>query len=154
MARGTAKDEFIPKNPQKYSGTYPIIYRSSWELTFMMWLDKHPYVLSWQSESLKVPYQNPLTGKWTYYLPDFLIVYADGSGNGKQHVEMIEIKPMKEVPGYQKLREDGRPYRVSKQTQLIQAINAAKWMAAQQLCRKKGWKWRVVTEETLYNYKV
>ena len=47
-----AKDEFIPKNPEKYSGKYPIIYRSSWEMTLMNVFDNHPNVLTWQSESL------------------------------------------------------------------------------------------------------
>lgn len=153
MARTTAKDFFTPKNPQKYIGKMPIMYRSSWELTMMMWLDSHPYILQWASESVDIPYRNPLTGKWSIYIPDFLIVYADKTG--RQHVEMVEIKPMKEVPGYQKISErTNRPLKVSKQTQLVQAVNAAKWAAAMQFCKKKGWKWRVVTEETLYNYKV
>lgn len=131
------------------------MFRSSWELSMMMWLDKHPYVLQWASESLEVPYQNPLTGKWTVYIPDFIVIYADGSGNGQQHCEMVEVKPKKECPGYQpKLNErTGRTARVSKQTQLAQVVNAAKWTAAMQFCKKRGWKFRVITEESLYNYK-
>jgi hypothetical protein len=155
MANKTAKGVFTPKNPLKYIGKSPITFRSSWELTMMMWFDKHPYIIQWASESIEIPYKNPLTNRWTVYIPDFVVVYADGSGSGAQHVEMVEIKPMKECPGYQPKvsSRTGRAGRVSKQAVLAQVINAAKWSAAMAYCQKRGWKWRVVTEESLYNYK-
>ena len=43
------------------------------------------------SEPVKITYQNPLTGKVTGYVPDFVITYIDASG--KKHAELIEIKP-------------------------------------------------------------
>ena len=63
--------KFTPKNPEKYIGTYPISYRSSWELVFMNKCDTHPNIKQWASESIKIPYRNPLTKKHTYYIPDF-----------------------------------------------------------------------------------
>jgi len=42
----TYKGLFKPKNPKKYNGdSTNIIYRSSWELRVMKWLDEHPKVV-------------------------------------------------------------------------------------------------------------
>ena len=74
--RGTYK----PKNPSKYAGKRPPIYRSGWELTFMRMCDNHPSVLSWASEPVRIPYRNPYTGKYTMYVPDFIMVYQNKNG--------------------------------------------------------------------------
>jgi hypothetical protein len=144
MANKFAKGEFVCKNPQKYMGKFPIIYRSSWEMTLMRVFDDHPNILGWSSESVSIPYQNPLTGRWSMYIPDFLVVYVDK--DGKQHCEMIEVKPLKETPGY-------REKRTSQRTKLVQAINQAKWAAAMAYCHKRGWGFRVATEKDLFAYK-
>ena len=65
------------KNPEKYIGHGSPRYRSSWEFTFMMFCDNNPSVQQWASESIKIPYRDPLTGKPTVYVPDFLISYID-----------------------------------------------------------------------------
>jgi len=143
MAKKTAKGEFTPKNPQKYLGKYPIIYRSSWELPMMRLFDTHPSVLGWSSETISIPYKNPLTGQWSMYVPDFLVIYVDRSG--AKHCEMIEVKPLKECPQY--------TGKVSKQTALVQAINAAKFQAAIAYCAKRGWKFRVANEQEMFAYK-
>ena len=57
----TYKGKFSPKNYKKYKGDRTkIIYRSSWELRFMKWLDHNNNVLSWGSETVIVPYKNPI----------------------------------------------------------------------------------------------
>jgi hypothetical protein len=44
------KGKFKPKNPQKYKGNVTnIIYRSSWELRLMSYLDNHKNIISWGS---------------------------------------------------------------------------------------------------------
>lgn len=153
MARRPDKGQYVPKNPQKYIGANldRITYRSSWELTMQQFLDNTPEILQWASESVHVPYQNPLTGKWSIYIPDFLVVYLDK--NGRQHCEMIEIKPAKEVPGMQVLNENGRPRRISPRDRLTQAVNAAKWQAALAYCAKRGWQFRVATEHQMFAWK-
>lgn len=110
----------------------------------MLFFDSHPNIISWSSESVSIPYQNPLTGRWSMYIPDFLISYIDK--NGQQHAEMIEIKPLKETPGYSEKRVDAR-------TKLVQAVNMAKWRAAQAFCAKRGIHFRVMTERDLFSYK-
>ena len=152
MAYKFSKGYFEPKNKAKYSGKLPIIYRSSWELKMMEVLDSHPNIIAWQSESFQIPYRNPLTGKFTVYIPDFLVLYADATG--KQHCDMIEIKPLKEVPGYQKVSEKtGRPARISPKDKASQIVNAAKWEAAILFCKKRGWNFRVATAEDLFRFK-
>ena len=144
MANKFAKGEFPIKNPAKYMGKLPAIYRSSWEMTFMRVLDDHPNILGWSSESISIPYQNPLTGKWSMYIPDFLVIFVDKDGN--KRCEMIEIKPIKETPGF----NQGR---ISAKTKLVQAINQAKWAAAAAYCHKRGWYFRVATERDLFGFK-
>jgi TnsA endonuclease N terminal len=152
MARSTAKGEFVPKNPNKYQGKLPIIYRSSWEFTAMQMFDLHPNVLAWQSESLQIPYYNPLAKRWSVYIPDFLVLYVDKGG--KQYCELMEVKPLKEVTGYQQISErTGKAKKLSPRDQAAQAINAAKWTAALEFCAKRNWSFRVVTEDTLFSHK-
>ena len=79
------------KNPEKYMGHGAPRYRSSWEFTFMTFCDNNPSIQQWSSESVKIPYRDPLTGKHTVYVPDFLISYVDKKM--KKHVEIVEIKP-------------------------------------------------------------
>jgi len=66
--------KYTIRNPQKYSGRGEPTFRSSWEYTFMNFCDDNPSVVAWASEPCKITYQNPLNGKVTGYVPDFVIV--------------------------------------------------------------------------------
>jgi len=140
------KSQYIPKNPNKVIGTKQITYRSSWELSVMRYFDHHPNVIAWSSESISIPYRNPLTGKQTVYVPDFLVVYEDK--NGLRRAEMIEVKPAKEVPGL--LNETKK---LSKRDKFAQVLNAAKWQAAAAFCAKRKIRFRVLTEQELFLFK-
>ena len=109
----------------------------------MKMFDLHPHIIAWQSEGVSIPYKNPLTRRHTVYIPDFLIVYEK---NGKKLVDMLEVKPAKEVPGM--LAEGKR--RLTAKDKLAQAINAAKWQAAIAYCAKRGVRFRVMTEHELF----
>ena len=131
--------EFIPTNPQKLIGHARPFARLSWELTVMTLLDKHPSVIQWASESISIPYVNPLTGKRTVYIPDFLVMFKDK--NNKQRVELIEVKPSKEA-----IAENAK----SKKDKSALILNTAKWSAALMWCKKNGVTFRVLTEKDLY----
>lgn len=139
--RNTARGVYVVKNPEKYVGGKDPVYRSSWEHTFMLFCDNNPAVEQWASEAVKIPYRDPLTGKNTVYVPDFLIVYTDK--NQKRHAELIEIKP-----NNQAFRESvgKNPYN---QAQYIK--NLAKWEAAQAWCKGRGIKFRVVSERDIFH---
>lgn len=134
-----SQDEFIPKNPHKLVGNAKPFYRSSWELTVMSLLDQHPNVIQWASESIAIPYKNPLTGKMHQYIPDFFIVYRDKSG--RERAELVEVKPAKEA-----IAENAR----SKRDKAALMINTAKWAAAMTFCKKNGINFRILTENELY----
>ena len=102
MASKFAQGRYSMKHPDKYLGNKTPLYRSSWEFAFMKFCDESPSVSKWASEAVKIPYKNPLTGKMTVYVPDFMIQYTDAKG--KQHAELIEVKPENQM----KLKEVGR----------------------------------------------
>ena len=92
----TYKGYFKANNPQKYRGDpTKIIYRSSWELKLMLYLDSHPDIIWWQSEEVVIPYLSPIDNRIHRYFPDFLV--KKKKADGTVEVEMIEIKPKKQT---------------------------------------------------------
>ncbi len=127
-------------NPTKYAGNRKPRYRSSWEHAFMRFCDNHPSIISWASESIKIPYRNPLTGRQSVYVPDFFIMYQNSKG--KKRAELIEIKPESQTRLGAK---------TSQHDKLAIAINHAKWEAAAKWCRLKGVQFRIVTEGDIFH---
>jgi hypothetical protein len=128
------------KNTAKYVGNGLPRFRSGWEFSFMMFCDGNDNVVNWASEPVRIPYRNPLTGKNTTYVPDFIVTYR--GPNNTLRAELIEIKPKK-----QSLIE-------SKQSQYdraMVAINYAKWSAAQAWCKANGLSFRVITEDQIFH---
>jgi hypothetical protein len=135
-----AQGFYTPKNPKKYIGKHTPRYRSGWELTFMTFCDNNDSIIYWASESIKVPYKHPLTGKPTIYIPDFFVVYQNK--RGQQVAEVVEIKPKKESVIESK--------RANARTMAIVAVNHAKWAAANAYCRANGLTFRVITEDDIF----
>ena len=106
----------------------------------MSFFDTNPAILQWASEAIHINYRNPFTGKNTIYVPDFFILYVDR--NGKQHGEIIEVKPYKETA-----LENARSMR----DKAAAVLNAAKWAAAKAYCAAQGLTFRVVTERDLFH---
>lgn len=140
MARKYSQGVFTPKNPTKYIGKGNILYRSSWELQFMMWCDKNVDVLKWASEAIRIPYRNPLTGKNTTYVPDFFVQYLDASRNVRSAI--FEIKPEK----HQILEKVGK----NRHDQIQYILNQAKWAAANAYCKSQGLEFRILNENDLF----
>lgn len=134
-----AQGIFEVKNPQKYVGKGKPRYRSGWEWTFMQFCDNNDSILQWASESVAIPYKNPITGKMTQYIPDFLVQYR--TKNNAVVTELIEIKPKK-----QSVIES----KASQRDKAIVAVNYAKWDAAQKWARRNGLVFRVITEDDIF----
>ena len=128
-------------NPTKYAGNRKPRYRSSWEHAFMRLCDEHPNVYQWASESIKIPYRHPFTGKYTVYVPDFFIIYQDK--NGKKNAEMVEVKPASQTT----MESAGKS--LAKKKQVV--INMAKWEAATAYAKQRKIRFRVVSEEQLFH---
>jgi hypothetical protein len=135
-----AQGIYTPKNPQKYIGNHKPKYRSGWELTFMTFCDSNDSIIYWASESMRIPYKHPLTGKPTIYVPDFFVVYQNRFG--KQVAEVVEIKPKKQSIIESKV--------ASAKDRMVVAINRAKWTAAMAYCKSQGLTFRVITEDDIF----
>ena len=117
------------------------IYRSSWEIAVMRMCDNNPAIQQWASEPVRIPYRDPLTGKQTVYVPDFLVMFEDKQE--KKHVELWEIKPANQ----QILEKVGKnPYN---QAQFVK--NQAKWQVATQWAKSRGMKFRVLNENDIFH---
>ena len=127
-------------NPAKYIGKGQPRYRSGWEHAFMRFCDTNEHVLQWASESINIPYRNPLTGKQTIYVPDFLVVYRTKGNTVK--AEVIEIKPS----GQSAITENQNG-----KERAIVAVNYAKWDAATKWCQRQGLTFRVITEKDMFH---
>jgi hypothetical protein len=139
------KGLFKPTNPAKYRGdpTF-IVYRSSWELKFMTYLDAHKDVIEWSSEELFIPYKSPIDGKIHRYFPDFIVKKK----NKQEIIEtiMVEIKPAKETQPPTKQTKKTKKYLKEVYTW---GINSAKWKAASEYCKDRNWKFLLMTEHEL-----
>ena len=106
----------------------------------MRFADNHPSVIQWASESIQIPYRNPLTGKHSIYVPDFVIIYQ--GKDGKRRGELIEIKPKSQTSLTEK---------TSQRDRLSIAINHAKWESAAKWCKHKGLHFRIVNEADIFH---
>ena len=139
------KGKYKPKNPAKYAGDPTnIIYRSSWELKFMVWADTKPNIIKWRSEETVIPYISPIDNKIHRYFVDFQVQVKGKDGSLKTY--LIEIKPEAQTrpPTVQK--------RVTKKY-LNEVVtwgkNEAKWKAANEYAKDRGWKFLILTEKDL-----
>jgi TnsA endonuclease N terminal len=137
--------QFKPRNPQKYIGDPTnIVYRSSWEVKVMDWLDRNPDILSWASEELIIPYRSPVDSKIHRYFPDFLVKMR--TREGKLKTMLLEVKPKKQT------QEPEQRKRVTKQyinEVTTWGVNQAKWKAATEYCSDRGWEFMLITEDHL-----
>lgn len=130
---------YAMKNPKKYVGKNNPKYRSGWEHAFMRFCDTNDNIIQWASESINIPYRNPITGKQSIYVPDFLIMYKDK--NNQVKAELIEIKPKKQsvIESKQSARD-----------RAVVAVNYAKWDQAVKWCKRQGIVFRVITEDDIF----
>ena len=136
-----AQGVYEVRNPEKYVGGTKPRYRSGWEFTFMQFCDNNSSVIKWASESIRIPYRHPLTGKNTTYVPDFFIIYENKFG--LKRAEIVEIKPKK-----QSLIESRT---ASARDRAVVAVNHAKWQAANAYAKSQGLTFRVITESDLFH---
>lgn len=111
----------------------PIIYRSSYEKKFMIWLESCKRVVRWGSECVSIPYLF-IDGKTHRYYPDYYVEMDDGSKM------LIEIKPANQTrPPVNENSWAAREW----------ARNSCKWKAAQEFCASKNIQFKILTENTI-----
>jgi len=133
------KGRFRPQNPKKYKGdSNNVIYRSSWELRVMKYLDNQPKVEWWASEEMFVRYRSPIDERIHRYYPDFVV-------KTKEKTFMLEVKPFHQT---QKPKQK-RKTKKFLQEAATYAVNQQKWRAADMFCQEHGWLFKLVTEKDL-----
>jgi hypothetical protein len=136
------KGKYRPKNPSKYRGDpTEIIYRSSWELKLLNYLDNNPDIVQYSSEEFFIPYYSPIDNKYHRYFPDCWLKTKSG-----QQI-IVEVKPFKQTQPPTK--KNNKKRFIIETTQYV--INTAKWDAARAFCSKKNppWKFIILTEKEL-----
>jgi hypothetical protein len=135
------KRKYTPIFPEKYAGDPTnIIIRSSWETMFASWCDKNPSVVKWSSEETIIPYRCPTDNHIHRYFVDFKITVNTGK------TYLVEVKPYKQtqLPEYPGKRT---------QRYLMESLtfmkNQAKWEAATNYAKDRGWEFKIITEHEL-----
>lgn len=128
----------IHKSPK---ATKPIEYRSGWELEVCKYLDSEPSVVSYEYESIAIPYiSNVRTGKVRNYFPDFLVNYADGKKimvEVKRNDKLTNLKVMKKTEaGRQWCQQNGATYELWT-NQLIEKIRKLNLLTSKTTLPKK-----------------
>lgn len=132
------------QNREKYNGDPDnVVYRSSWELRVLKWLDNHPSVIWFASEELPIPYVSPIDNKVHRYFPDFIVKIRQK--NGKEVTMVLEVKPEKQT---QKPTQKRKTQRFLQEAATY-AINQEKWRAADLFCKEHGWQFKLITEKDL-----
>jgi hypothetical protein len=142
----TTKGYFKPLNPNKYKGdTSNIVYRSRWEFVYMARLDKDPDVVWWQSEETIIPYRSPVDNRIHRYYPDFVVRRKTKEGS---KTIVVEIKPYAQTlpPTITEAKKKSRKYLNEVMTW---GVNSAKWKAAREFCKDRGYEFVIITEKEL-----
>lgn len=144
---GFIQGYFTPKNPDRYIGPTPIIYRSSWERKFMIMCDTKDNVVKWSSEPVEIKYIYSYDKREHKYYPDFYMKTKTEEGFEEF---LVEIKPEAQI------RKPSPPTKKSKKAltsykflaeQFIK--NRDKYAYAKQWAENRGWRFIVLTEKTL-----
>lgn len=143
--------KFKPSNPKKYIGdTSNITYRSGWELKLMGFLDRQSNVIRWGSEELIIPYISPIDGRMHRYYTDFIVERINS--DKKKEVVVIEVKPAAQTrapDATNSKTKRGKPRKRFLKEVQTWGVNSAKWKAAEEYCKDRGWQFIIMTEKEL-----
>lgn len=133
---------YTPQNPSKYKGDpTKIVFRSSWELKILKYLDANPDVIFYQSEEIVIPYICKSDNRPHRYFPDFFVKFKNGTQL------LIEVKPKHQTQPPKSTK--GKREDVYIRECMAFAKNISKWEAAKEYCRTRGWTFVIFTEDTL-----
>lgn len=130
---------------KKYQGDPNcIIYRSSWEKDFLFLLLKHKRVTKLSSEEVVIPYIKPTDGKPHRYFMDFAFEIITTKNKVKSY--LVEVKPFVQTQPPKKTiitKRHKKPKSYYERKYLndlmTYEINMAKWEAANEYVKKKGY---------------
>ena len=139
------KRKYNPIHPEKYVGDpTDIIMRSSWETKFAIWCDQNPAVIKWSSETTVIPYVCPTDNRAHRYFVDFKIQVRDKNNQLKTY--LVEIKPLAQTMPPTPPQRKTKRYITEVMTW---GKNDAKWKAARNYCKDRGYEFIILTEKEL-----
>jgi len=168
LKRGqTLQGYYKVQHPEKYIGDPTlIIYRSSWELSFLRWCDFSPSIIRFSSEPTKIPYydrvskleeckrqgldpNNPKNWVIKNYNIDFWIEIRKDENTTERII--VEIKPSNKLkkpipPGENASLKEQRRFNIDAKEFLI---NEAKFESANAFAKKHNMRFCVFTENSL-----
>jgi len=133
--------KFTPNHPEKYRGSYPLVYKSKLEARMMLYLDSNQNVKSWVYEPASIQYidKSDRNRKKNYWI-DFMVEMVV---NGTLKRLWIEVKPSCETH-----KPTGNKYTSTLLESTKTYIkNLCKWTAAKQLAKHRGAEFMIVTED-------
>ena len=114
----------------------------------MSYLDTHVNVLQWSSEEVVIPYKSPIDGRRHRYFPDFYLEQINT--NGIKEKIFIEVKPKYQtIPPVVQTTKTKKPTKRYINEVKTWGINQAKWIAAEEFCKDRGWKFQIMHEDHL-----
>ena len=138
------KGIYKPTHPKKYAGDpNKIVYRSNWERKFMVYCDRNDDIIYWASEEVPIKYYSPLDRKVHRYFPDFIVKTS------KDKKYIIEIKPYKQCF---KPKPPKKKTKAFMRESFEYIKNQAKWKAAKEYAKDKGFEFKIMTEKELGIY--
>jgi hypothetical protein len=138
---------YSPVNKLKYRGRDLPRYLSSWELKLFRFCDMNPDVIEWGSESIIIPYLNPIDNRVHNYIVDAIIKLKTSNGVKKF---LVEVKPYKQtIKPVARITKNKTVSKTSVYEQLNFIKNQAKWAAAKKWCSKKDMEFTILTEHQL-----
>jgi hypothetical protein len=114
----------------------------------MVYCDNNPNILKWSSEEIIIPYRSPIDKRIHRYFPDFWIQIKNSKDI--KEARLIEVKPKAQTQIPKKKTKVTRKYLKEIYTY---GVNEAKWKAAEEYCKDRGWKFQILTEDHLFNHK-
>ena len=94
-----------------------------------------------------MPYRSPIDGRVHRYFPDFLVKQINKYGN--KETILIEVKPKAQtIPPDISKKKTGNGNVSRKYINEVKTwgINQAKWQAAEEYCKDRGWKFQIMHE--------
>jgi hypothetical protein len=111
----------------------------------MLWCDKTDTIKRWSSESIPIPYYDPITKKQRKYYVDNYVEILEGTIIKKY---LVEIKPHKQTMEPKATKGKSKSNLLYEQTQWI-TNSQGKWPAGREFAKKHGAEFIIITEKEL-----
>lgn len=143
---GWLQGTYEVQNKDKYTGTKTPRYLSSYELQVFRYLDSHPSIIEWGSETVVVPYFDERIRRKRRYMVDVYMKVKDKDGNIVTY--LCEIKPYAQT--LQPIKSGRKRQDVFESEMHTYITNRLKWQTAEKFCEDRGWKFIILTEHQIF----